>query len=324
MKYEDEIYGEFVIEDELIIELINSRPFQRLKEISNDGANRYIFEVGDPTRYKHSMGVFYLAQRYSDRRGDHVMALLHDIAHTAFSHVIDFVVGDGVSQDYHDQAISKFLVDSEIAQILRKHDLNPQNFLEKKDYPLVGASSPDLNVDRLDYFLRDSAGAKTIASELIEVILSDIEFDGTSLYFKNQEIATAMFLVALNISRLNYLSANSVGSYYLLSEAIKIAQNEGIVSEEDFFTTDAELLGKMKKASNRQVNNFLDRLTPSTNFVRTDKENAEYTTKNKVRYIDPLVKKDGSFVRITELSKNLFGMITDLKDLYSEVSIKQI
>lgn len=324
MNYEDEIYGEYEISDDLIIELINSKPFQRLKKISNDGANRNIFEVGDPTRYKHSMGVFYLAQRYSDKREDHVMALLHDIAHTAFSHVIDFVVGDGVNQNYHDQAISKFLIDSEINEILKKHGFNPQDFLEKKDYPLVGASSPNLNVDRLDYFLRDSAGAKTIAGELIGVILSDIEFDGTNLYFKNQEIATSMFLVALNISRLNYLSANSVGSYYLLSEAIKTAQNLGIVSEEDFFTTDAELLEIMKKANNPQVDSFLDRLNPSSNFVGTDKANAEYTTKNKVRYIDPLVKRDGGLIRVTELNKNLSGMITDLTDLYSEVSIKQI
>ena len=48
------------------------------------------------TRYEHSVGVMLLARRVGGGLREQVAALLHDVSHTAFSHVIDHV--------FHDQA----------------------------------------------------------------------------------------------------------------------------------------------------------------------------------------------------------------------------
>jgi HD superfamily phosphohydrolase len=49
MNITDEIYGEIVIENELILRLINTKPFQRLKEINQYGAVNFVFEEGYQT-----------------------------------------------------------------------------------------------------------------------------------------------------------------------------------------------------------------------------------------------------------------------------------
>jgi len=55
MKIIDKIYGEIEIDNQLIVDLINTAPFQRLKNISQDGATNFIQPVRNVTRYEHSI-----------------------------------------------------------------------------------------------------------------------------------------------------------------------------------------------------------------------------------------------------------------------------
>lgn len=64
MKIIDKIYGEIEIDNQLIVDLINTAPFQRLKNISQDGATNFIQPVRNVTRYEHSIGVWYLAEKF--------------------------------------------------------------------------------------------------------------------------------------------------------------------------------------------------------------------------------------------------------------------
>ena len=102
---------------------MNSYPVQRLKRISQDGAAHYIQPQRDITRFEHSVGVWYLSQRYGCPIEEQIAALLHDTPHTAFSHVIDFVVQDP-HHDFHDRFTRKIILKSEIPQILTEHNVD--------------------------------------------------------------------------------------------------------------------------------------------------------------------------------------------------------
>ncbi|MGL5642811.1 MAG: HD domain-containing protein, partial [Paraclostridium sp.] len=89
-KIVDYIYGEFELED-VLIELINCDAVQRLKYIHQVGATYLIKEELNVNRLEHSIGVMLLIRMLGGSLKEQIAGLLHDISHTAFSHVIDFV-----------------------------------------------------------------------------------------------------------------------------------------------------------------------------------------------------------------------------------------
>ena len=116
MLIHDRIYGAINITEEVVVELINSNPLQRLKKISQDGAPHFIQPIRNVTRFEHSIGVWYLSFLYKRPIEEQIASLLHDIPHTAFSHVIDFVMADE-KHEFHEKFTNQIILNSEIPGI---------------------------------------------------------------------------------------------------------------------------------------------------------------------------------------------------------------
>jgi HD superfamily phosphohydrolase len=164
-------------EGRLMMRLIDTPEFQRLRRIKQLGLGLYTYQGAEHSRFTHSLGAFHLMSRVLDRLGEkhkfdaldraaaRAAALLHDVGHGSFSHVMEKVLG------FHHE---KWTVDvvlsdaTEIGQLLRSY--SPQlpekvaAIIEGKFQPAALAQlvSSQLDVDRMDYLLRDSlmTGAK--------------------------------------------------------------------------------------------------------------------------------------------------------------------
>ena len=104
-------------QDPLLMELIDTQAFQRLKDIRFLGAIDYRLirqPNGKPgvirySRYEHSLGVMQLARLYclrrdirgSERRLLCAAALLHDIGHPPLSHSVESVFKEEFGVDHH-------------------------------------------------------------------------------------------------------------------------------------------------------------------------------------------------------------------------------
>lgn len=104
--------------DELLLELIGTPAFQRLKHVRFLGAIDYRLvprpngKLGTTryTRYEHSLGVMQVAQRYcdvrdlqpKDRRLACTAALLHDLGHPPLSHSMESVFKEEFGIDHHE------------------------------------------------------------------------------------------------------------------------------------------------------------------------------------------------------------------------------
>ena len=108
----DEIYGEFEV-DKVLEELILSKPVQRLKGIHQGGASYLVNEKWNVTRFDHSIGTMLLIKILGGSLEEQIAGLLHDVSHTAFSHVIDFVF-ENKEEDYHEKIYSSVIKESEI------------------------------------------------------------------------------------------------------------------------------------------------------------------------------------------------------------------
>ncbi len=164
-------------EGELMMRLIDSGEFQRLRRIKQLGLGLYTYQGAEHSRFTHSLGAFHLMTRVLDRLGERypinpadrvaarAAALLHDVGHGSFSHVMEKVLNF-----HHEHWTVQVILDenSEIGSLLRSHspDLPEKvaSIIEGKFQPsaLAQLVSSQLDVDRMDYLLRDSlmTGAK--------------------------------------------------------------------------------------------------------------------------------------------------------------------
>src|SRR6266849_3249581 len=164
-------------EGALIMHLIDTPEFQRLRRIKQLGLGLYTYQGAEHSRFTHSLGAFHLMSRVLKRlsekhqidKQDHAAAraaaLLHDVGHGSFSHVMEKVLG------FHHEKWTVEVVlsdETEVGQRLRSHsaDLPAKvaSIIEGKFQPsaLGQLVSSQLDVDRMDYLLRDSlmTGAK--------------------------------------------------------------------------------------------------------------------------------------------------------------------
>src|SRR2546427_4590669 len=164
-------------EGQLMMRLIDAPEFQRLRRIKQLGLGLYTYQGAEHSRFTHSLGAFHLMTRVLDRLGEkhelgrndppaaRAAALLHDVGHGSFSHVMEKVLGF-----HHESWTVKVVLseDTEIGKLLRSNSAElPQNvaaIIEGRFRPAALAQlvSSQLDVDRMDYLLRDSlmTGAK--------------------------------------------------------------------------------------------------------------------------------------------------------------------
>ncbi len=177
----------------LLVRLIDTAEFQRLRRIRQLGLAMFTYQGAEHSRFTHSLGALHLATRIlfklqatykiSDEEilAVRAAALLHDIGHGPFSHVIESIL------DFHheDFTIEAVLSDeTEVGQVLRKFSTqlpdDIANIINGKFRPMALAQlvSSQLDVDRMDYLLRDSlmTGAKYGVFDL-EWIIKSLEID---------------------------------------------------------------------------------------------------------------------------------------------------
>ena len=201
--YHDPLHGAITLntrdpEEALLIRLIDTSAFQRLRRIRQLGPAYLTFHGAESSRFTHSLGVMALARRAFDSllgRYPHLRphratvlcaALLHDLGHGPFSHTAEEIFG--LHHEYWTQRIIQDI--PAIRDPLRQYsaDLIPaitQVYTHTHPVPLVWQLvSSQLDCDRLDYLLRDSysTGASYGRLDLDRILMAlELEPDSNRL-----------------------------------------------------------------------------------------------------------------------------------------------
>jgi len=180
-------------EGRLMVRLIDAPEFQRLRRIKQLGLALYTYQGAEHSRFTHSLGVLHLMTRVVNRLGENyriadedraaacAAALLHDVGHGSFSHVMEKVLG------FHHETWTVRVVlseETEVGQVLRSFSeelpARVASIVEGGFQPAALAQlvSSQLDVDRMDYLLRDSlmTGAKYGLYDL-EWIINALQID---------------------------------------------------------------------------------------------------------------------------------------------------
>lgn len=322
MVIQDRIHGRIVVLEPVIAELIQSSPMQRLKHISQDGAPHFIQPLRDVTRFEHSVGAWYLSHKYNRPIEEQIASLLHDVPHTAFSHVIDIVMND--EQDaYHDKFTREVILASEIPVICAKHGIVIDKVLNKENYLLLENDLPDISVDRWDYFMRDGYMFGLLPKQTIRLFMSSMREKNERFYFEDLRIASLFAMMFITCDRLIWLDPTSHGSFYVLAEVLKYALEANVLTRDDFFKTDETVLGLLHGANDARIEALLARLQPGREFIYTSEREAEFYGRNKPRFVDPLVEWKGRLRRVSELVPSVKDYFDDFKSRFTMIGVRQ-
>jgi uncharacterized protein len=166
--FRDPVHGliEFKGDDRPIAELLDTLAMQRLRRIKQMGFAWLVYPGAEHSRFGHALGAFHIAQRVTRRLELEpqttlhikVAALLHDVGHGPFSHAWEHVF----ASNNHEKWGARIAMEhAELRQTLEM--LEPglpeamQSFWGKDYRPNFARKlvSSQLDVDRLDYLLRD-------------------------------------------------------------------------------------------------------------------------------------------------------------------------
>lgn len=198
--YHDPLHGAIALDNSdpteaLLIRLIDTPAFQRLRRIRQLGPASLTFHGAEGSRFTHSLGVMAIARRVFDRiakRYPQVQpyrpivlcaALLHDIGHGPFSHTSEEIFGN-----HHEAWTRRILRESApVRQLLDGFDPSlveslEQVYLKKYPVPFVWQLvSSQLDCDRLDYLMRDSYFTGASYGKLdLDRILMALNYDPVS------------------------------------------------------------------------------------------------------------------------------------------------
>ncbi|GAA6113504.1 MAG: HD domain-containing protein [Apilactobacillus sp.] len=177
--FRDPVLNYIYVQHQVILDLINTKEFQRLRRIKQLGPASFTFHGAEHSRFTHSLGVYeitrricdgflrnYPTQEASDGLWDDSQrlvalcaALLHDIGHGAYSHTFEHIFGTN-----HEKITQEIITSpkTEVNQVLSKMGPNfAKDVASVIDHTysnpqVVQMISSQCDADRMDYLLRDA------------------------------------------------------------------------------------------------------------------------------------------------------------------------
>ncbi len=303
MIYNDPVYGPSQITNPVLLDIMNSEAMQRLQGVLQHGITALVGITRETSRFEHSVGVMLLVRRMGATLKEQIAALLHDISHTAFSHVIDYVYDEHDSQSFHEDHKLEFVSGTDIPDILDKHGYKWMDFMWENNFTLLEQDLPHLCADRLDYFLRDSRDLGLATDQEVSNTLEHLTPHRGRIVLDDLDVARWLGYTFIEADKASWANFREVGLYELAAQAIRRGIEIGILTETDILGTDHPAWEKLRSSIDPVLQHHFQRVRPDTIFV-WDEDNPEFLVSTKLRSIDPDVLINTQLIPLSTLDHN--------------------
>jgi hypothetical protein len=310
IKLVDELYGEFEINEPILIELINSKPIQRLKKIWQHGLPQKYYYRQTFTRYDHSIGVMLLLRKLNATLEEQIAGLLHDASHTAFSHVVDFLYKNK-DEDYGDNILKEVLEKSNIPQIFKKYNFNFEYILDETNFLLLERKAPNLCADRIDYTLREIYQRKSKEDAIY--CSNNLIVKNKEIIFKNKKSAELFAKYYFDLQLEHWGSIENMIRYELTANLLRYSAEKNIISLSDLDKDDQYILDLLLNSNDTFIKKQLDKIFKIIEYELVDLDFDLELTK-KFRFVDP---------KFYNLKDKKINKYSDINPKYLEEVYKQ-
>ena len=276
--------------------IIDSVAFRRLSQVSQLGFVRLVYPGATHTRFEHSLGVYRLALLWLKRLAYDprfasllrkneaetliLAALLHDVGHFPYCHLLEDLKIPGLAS--HEQTAEEYVL-GELAESIR-HDWHidplhvcdvlmkrpPERLSEESDSEydrrkkvfrlLASILSGPIDVDKMDYLMRDSHGAGVPYGKnydldrLVGSVCLNESGDGIAISNKGKTAAELMVFARYVMFSEVYWHHTSRAATVMFQRAIHFLGNK---------FSGEKLLSDVRRLSDRQMEHYLLKLCES-------------------------------------------------------------
>lgn len=162
----DPVYGFITIPFDLVFDLMEHPFFQRLRRIRQLGLTHYVYPGALHTRFHHALGAMHLmvlaievirskGHTITDEEAEAACCaiLLHDVGHSPFSHALENSLVKGIPHEQMGVLMMHELNKTFDGRLQKAIDIFNDHYPKKFLHQLI---SGQLDMDRLDYLMRDS------------------------------------------------------------------------------------------------------------------------------------------------------------------------
>lgn len=325
------IYGTMLIEDEAVLDILSSKAMLRLKKIHQYGIwNMLKKQEISYTRYDHSIGVYHLLVKFGAPREECIFGLIHDISHTVFSHVADYINGTITKhKSYQDDILKWYVYETDLKEILDRHGLlkiltdeKQQKFTMLKNY------LPNLCVDRLEYNLYGGLIDNILSQPEIKNIICSLSWNNNNFIFTDPECAKKFAITSIKLSVHNWCDPTNSFIYQETATMLSYALEKNIINSNDFHFSDDETVWHILYSTDdphiqKHIHHLKQHLLY---FYPSSESNYDLAIETKFRGVDPLVQTaTGEIKKLSEVDAEFAEYFTHAKTHCTKCSyIKKI
>ncbi len=339
--FRDTVHNYIHVQHQVILDLINSKEFQRLRRIKQLGTTSFTFHGGEHSRFTHSLGVYEVSRRICDifvrnfsteqlgikdgwddqeRLVTLCAALLHDVGHGPYSHTFEHIFHTD-----HEEITAKIITspETEIFQILNRVETGfPAKVASVilKNYPnpqVVQMISSQIDADRMDYLLRDAyfTGTQYGTFDLTRILRVIRPYAGGIAFQMNGMHAVEDYIVSRYQMYMQvYFHPVSRGMEVILDHLLKRAKELFRKNQTDFLCHSQLLVPFLREDHTLQDYLKLDDGVLNTCFIQWQQINDEILSDLARRFLDRKPLKSVLFNSTTDLD-----ILNDLRRIIEKV-----
>lgn len=288
----------------------NTYELNRLKEIGQfcgcDYSKLYNIRYWY-SRFDHSVATALITWNFTKDKVQTIAALFHDLGTPAFSHCIDFLLGDSINQETSEKSVKDIIINSkEINDLLISDEISVEYVSDVSMYPIIENKSPRLCVDRLEgvlhtvYIWLNTWSLNQFKRVYQELTVLTNEDNLPELGFKNVKSGELFFKAVYEYSIALQSNEDKYTMQYI-SDTLKRLIELNVIELNDLYKLSEESIIKLIKENDSTWNIF----TKTTFLTKTNikpKDVYYVSIETKKRYVIPLCNDKNIVARLDKVS----------------------
>ena len=280
------------------------------------------------SRFDHSVAVALIIWYFTGDKKQTIAGLFHDISTPVFSHSVDYMNGDALTQTSTEEKTADMIRNSpEICSLLMRDGVNVDDVVDYHIYPIADNDSPRLSADRLEYTFSTALVwhnlwiITDIGAMFRDLVIQPNESDEPELCFQSVHMAELFVHGSTAVCKAYQMNENKM-VLSMLGDMLKLGiEIDLFTSDELYYMTETQVINRFVNAPDVRIRHTWHVFTEMEQvFGSNTKPKGCYSVhvNPKQRYINPLCLSGGRAVRVSDISDTAKAELNHLL-LYQDV-----